>query len=525
MSTINRRTFIKHIGLGAAAAKTFGILDAVTLAAENTPQTKTKPNIIVIMADDLGWGDLSCYPQDPRFPDARLRTPNIDSLATEGVRCTQGYATCCVCAPTRAGLLTGRYQQRFGYYAFEECLAGLPADEMTLAECLKQKGYATALIGKWHVGYKLSPLTRGFDRFYGFRGGQHDFFDSRLGDPTHGFSFDYYDAEILDQDKPVEKMDYLTDELTQQSIRFIDEQARAKTPFFLYLAHATPHPPMQATWEKLKPFAEARGGKFNVRDLARAMLVSLDDGVGQILDRLMHLGIDDNTLIVFTSDNGGADDSAEYNDQSRMTQHNGGLRARKGFFWEGGIRVPFIVRWPGHVPEGQVYHHPVTHLDIYATAVAAADAPLPPKPLDGVNLVAYLNGQKTERPHETLYWGFQDAHKRWAIRHGDWKLTLELKDNQSILEKKYNSVLELHNLADDPLEQNDLQAERPDKVKELMAIRNAFYKTLPPSICTPAMLEDWKKDCAMRRARLKEKHNVEDESLLRRDGHPGQWNK
>lgn len=457
MAIINRRIFLKNIGLKAAAVGIFGTLKTISYASEDVDTKQPLPNIIVILADDLGWGDLSCYPQDPRFPDARLRTPNIDSLAAEGVRCTQGYATCCVCAPTRAGLLTGRYQQRFGFYAFEECLAELPADEITLAECLKQKGYVTACIGKWHVGYKLSPLTRGFDRFYGFRGGQHDYFEPRLGEPTHGFSFDYYDADILDQDMPVDKMAYLTDELTKQSLQFIEEQARAKRPFFLYLAHATPHPPLQATWEKLQPFAQSRGGKFNSRDLVRAMLSSLDDGVGRILNRLMHLGIDDNTLIVFTSDNGGADDSAEYNNQSRMTQHNGGLRTRKGFFWEGGIRVPFIVRWPGRVPEGKVYQHPVTHLDIYATAVAATGAEPPAKPLDGVNLLPYLNDQNEDRPHQTLYWGFQDAHKRWSVRHGDWKLTMEIKGNQSIVDKNYSSVLELHNLADDPLEQNDLQ--------------------------------------------------------------------
>jgi len=237
--------------------------------------------------------------------------------------------------PSRAGLLTGRYQQRFGFYAFEECLAGLPADEMTLAECLKPAGYTTACIGKWHVGHRLSPLTRGFDRFYGFLGGQHDFFDPRLGDPITGFSFDYYDADILDQDRPVESMEYLTDEQTKQSLRFIDQSVKAKKPFFLYLPYHAPHPPMQSTWEKLEPWAEAKGGTFNSRDIARAMIESVDDGVGEILDRLMHLGIDGNTLVFFTSDNGGAGDSAEYNDQRYMTQHNGGLRSRKDFFFEG----------------------------------------------------------------------------------------------------------------------------------------------------------------------------------------------
>jgi len=220
---VNRRTFLRSTSFGLAALG-LGRLDLLAHAGE----ASSKPNIIVIITDDQGWGDLSCYPQDPRFPDARLRTPNLDSLASEGARCTQGYATCSVCAPTRAGLLTGRYQQRFGFYAFEECLPGLPQDEMTLAECLKPVGYATAIVGKWHVGHRLSPLTRGFDRFYGFQGGQHDFFDPRLGDPTQGFSLDYYDADILDQDKPVESMEYLTYEQTKHAIRFIEENARAQ---------------------------------------------------------------------------------------------------------------------------------------------------------------------------------------------------------------------------------------------------------------------------------------------------------
>jgi arylsulfatase A-like enzyme len=237
----------------------------------------------------------------------------------------------------------------------------------------------------------------------------------------------------------------------------------------------------------------------------------------------MHLGIDGDTLIFFSSDNGGADDSAEYNDQSRMTQHNGGLRARKGFFWEGGTRVPFIVRWPGQVPKGLIYHQPVSHLDIFATAVAAAEAPLPAKPLDGVNLIPYLNGEIKVPPHKTLYWGFEEAHKRWAIRHGDWKLTMEIKNNQAILDKNFDSVLELHNLADDPLEQNNLLYKHPDKAKELMALRDAFYKPLPPSICTPEMIKAWEKDFAFREERLRQNHNIEDKNTLRRDGYPGRW--
>ena len=501
-------------GIGTAALMSISALGA---------EKSDKPNIIVIMTDDQGWGDLSCYPQDSRFPDARLRTPHIDSLAAEGVRCTQGYATCMVSAPSRAGFLTGRYQQRFGWYAFEECLAGLPADEMTLAESLKPAGYATALIGKWHVGYNMHPLKRGFDRFYGFLGGQHDFYDLRLGDPVHAFSFDYYDADVMEQDKPVETMEYLTHELTKHSLQFISDSHQDGKPFFLYLAYNSPHPPLQAPWEDLEPWAKLRGGRFNARDIVRAMMKSVDDGVGEILDLLLSLGIDENTIVVFTSDNGGADDSAEYGEQRFMAQHNGGLRARKGFFYEGGIRVPYIVRWPAKIPEGIVYNEPVSHLDIFATAVAAAGVKPPEKPLDGVDLVPYFSGEKKDRPHDVLQWGLQAEHGRWAVRDGDWKLVKEFKNDKAIKDKDYEFVLSLFNLAEDPLEENDLHEKCPDVTKRLQKLHDDFYKTVKPNIATPKMIQDCQQDWLRRRERLKKEFNVEHENHLRRDGAPGHW--
>ena len=472
------------------------------------------PNIIVILTDDLGWGDLSCYPQDPAYPDSRLRTPNLDSLAAEGARFTQAYATCAVCTPSRAGLLTGRYQQRFGWYEFMEAEVGMPKSELMLQEHLKSRGYATACIGKWHLGYRLEigPLARGFDRFYGFAGGQHDYFDPCLGDPITAMSFDH-DACVVDQGKPVEKMDYLTDELTRQSLAFINQQAAAKNPFFLYLAYSAPHPPMQAPWERLAPYAEARGGKFNTRDIARAMIDAMDDGVGRILTRLMHLGIDRDTLVIFTSDNGGADDR----DNQPLCQHNGGLRPRKGFLWEGGIRVPYIVRWPGRVPEGLVYEKPVSHLDIFATASVAAGAAKAPKQLDGVDLLPFVNGSKTSRPHEDLFWGFQKEVNRWSVRHGDWKLTHDITDYKT--QKLWPEGLEtaLHNLADDPHETNNVLAKHPEKVRQLTALKDEFYSTLPPSLATPEVVKAWQAEMKRRKEKLPEPDK------LRRDGAPGHW--
>jgi arylsulfatase A-like enzyme len=379
---------------------------------------KGKPNIVVILADDLGWGDLSCQPQDLSRADVAIHTPNIDRLASEGVRCTQAYATCCVCAPSRAGLLTGRYQQKFGFYEFVECEVGLPKSELLLPEFLKQHGYSTACIGKWHVGHKPGsrPLDRSFDRYFGFLGGQHDYYDSRLGDPITAMSFDY-DAFVFDQDQPLQKpaMDYLTDELTRQAMAWTKAQVQAGKPFFLYLPYNAPHPPMQATWEKLEPYAKVRGGRFNSRDAARAMIQSLDDGVGQLMATLDQSGVSDNTLVIFTSDNGGVDDGPG----GELVQHNGGLRPRKGFLWEGGIRIPFIARWPAKLPKGKVYEQPVSHLDVFATAVSAAGTAQAPKALDGVDLVPHFTGERQGRPHAALFWGSNLLTDRWAVRSGD----------------------------------------------------------------------------------------------------------
>ena len=516
---LNRREFLKQLSMGTAALGISmgvgGALVSQAIAASKTKSTKKLPNVILILTDDMGWGDLSCYPQSKSEPDAWIKTPNIDKLAAEGAKCMQAYATCTICTPSRAGLLTGRYQERFGWYEFKEALAGIPKDELMMQEYMKSMGYATALIGKWHLGYKpeLGPLTRQFDRFYGFMGGQHDYFDPRLGDPIMAMSFDY-DANVMDQTTPVTKMEYLTDELTDKSIEFITQQVKAKNPFFLYLPYSTPHPSMQATWKKLEPYAKARGGKFNTRDITRAMIDSLDEDIGKLMNCLKELGIDDNTLIVFTSDNGGADDRGE---GQAVVQHNGGLRPRKGFFWEGGIRVPMIVRWPGHVPKGVIYDKPVTHLDIFATMVAATGAAKAPKTLDGVNLLPYLAKKNKGTPHETLYWAFDPVTNRWAVRHGKWKLTNDVVSPISQYEGKNTMVLELHDLESDPEERIDLKDKYPEIVQQLTKLKDEFYQTCKPTIATEQMMQDWRKELDERKKKLPEADR------LRKDGAPGHW--
>ena len=505
---MNRRSFLKNSIAGGAVL-------ALPKWLQAGETSKEKPNIILILTDDLGWGDLSCYPQNPDFPDAKLRTPNIDSLAAEGVRCTQAYATCMVCAPSRAGLLAGRYQQRFGWYEFKETLVGMPKDQVMLQEYLKKQGYTTACIGKWHLGERLDtgPLARGFDRFFGFLGGQHDYFDPNLGDPIHGFSFDY-DAYTYDQDKPVDKIEYYTDELTNRSLDFINEQAAKERPFFLYLPYSTPHPPMQSTWEKLMPYADSRNGRFNIRDIARAMIDSLDEGVGKILDRLMHLGIDRETIVIFTSDNGGADDRGE---GQAIVQHNGGLRPRKGLYWEGGIRVPMIFRWPNAIPEGVTYEKPISHLDIFATIAAIVGDNPKPKELDGVDLIPFFNAKKTDSPHEILFWGQEEHVGRWAVRKGKWKLTRDYITPKTLYSKEYVMATELHDLEADPYENNDLADKYPEKVKELKALLETFFKTNAPTIATPEVMQKWQKDIEDRKEKLP------NPDLLRRDGAPEHW--
>lgn len=478
-------------------------------------QADRRPNVIIIMADDMGWGDPSCYPQERDRKGVALDTPNIDRLAAMGVRCTDGYATSPICSSSRAGLKTGRYQQTFGFYEFYETLAGIPRNAQTIGEVFKQNGYATALFGKWHSSdtFKIDdPGRRGFDEWYSFIA-QHDYYDPRNGQPVLAVPH-AYDAFIYDNGKPVkgESMDYLTDTFTGKAVGFIGRMSQQKKPFFLYLPYSAPHPPMQAKWEKLQKYYPESGEKgFTARDLARAMIDSLDEGVGRILDELEKHGQLNNTLIFFTSDNGGHDDGRS----GELVQHNGGLRCRKGFLWEGGIRVPYIAAWPGHVPSGKVYSEPVSHLDIFATAAAAARCTGVPGDLDGVNLIPYFTGEKQTAPHEALYWGFAAAENRWAVRCGDWKLICERPDPAS--EKKDHTIRTtgLFNLREDRAEQNNLIEANPEKTKELLVLKDQFYKRCRPTIVSPAQDKAWREERAQRLANP--------DGAKRRDGYPGCW--
>ena len=334
-----------------------------------------QPNIVIILADDLGYGDVSRN----GCPD--YVTPNIDSLAANGVWCPAGYVTHPFCSPSRAGLMTGRYQQRFGHENNPEGddsnpTLGLPAQELLLPQILRPAGYVCGAIGKWHLGSALNlrPNQRGFDEFFGLMAGSH-----------------YYNASVLRNDTHIVEHDYLTDAFTREGVSFINRHATE--PFFLYLAYNAPHypydTPPQNYMNRVANIANPQ------RRIYAAMVTALDDGVGQVLQTLRERNILNNTLIFFLSDNG-----APYAAFTR----NYPLRGCKGGVWEGGIRVPFAVQWTGRFAGGITYDHPVSSLDIVPTVAAAARISLPTdRVYDGLNVIPYLSRQQSP-PSRTLFW-------------------------------------------------------------------------------------------------------------------------
>ncbi len=401
------------------------------------PQRNTnarQPNIILIVADDLGYGDLGVQGcQD-------IPTPYIDSIAKNGVRFTNGYVSAPVCSPTRAGLLTGRYQQRFGHEfnpgpaAEADEKFGLPLSETTLAQRLKSLGYTTGMFGKWHLGYQpqFHPMQRGFAEFFGFLGGAHSYVNAsdRAANP------------ILRGSERITNMSYTTDEFARETVSFIERHQRE--PFFIYLPFNAVHAPMDAI-EKYR--ARVTAISDPKRRTYAAMLAALDDGVGNVLNKLRALKLEENTLVMFISDNGGP--------TPQTTSRNTPLRGFKGQVLEGGIRVPFLMQWKGKLVAGKVYDFPVIALDLAPTALAAANGKITSEAkFDGVNLLPFLTGEKKGAPHDRLYWRMGDQS---AMRSGDWKLV------------QFGEQRALYNLANDIGEKNDLTTTQPEKLKELQA--------------------------------------------------------
>jgi arylsulfatase A-like enzyme len=366
---------------------------------------KSRPNVVVILSDDAGYADFGAYGRKPSF------TPNIDRLAETGVRATEAYVTASVCCPSRAGLLTGRYQQRFGheYNNFAEPTAayqprhmGLSVDENTIGRYMQQAGYRTMAIGKWHMGTQAQffPLNRGFDAFFGFKGGARSYFPIE-GDIRESRKI-YENSSVV----PEEELSYLTDDLTSAAVEFIEHER--EKPFFLYLAYNAPHGPMHAREQDLEKFKHVKNIR---RRKYMAMMHAMDRGVGRVIDTLDRHGLRDNTLVIFTNDNGGATNNGS---------DNGPLRGMKGSKWEGGIRVPFIASWPERLPQGTSYNEPISLLDIVPTTLnAAGESTSAEASVDGVNLLPYFRGKQDGPPHEILFWRRGVAA---GVRQGPWKL-------------------------------------------------------------------------------------------------------
>lgn len=403
--------------------------------------TASRPSIILIVSDDQGYADLGVQGAKD------LSTPNIDSLARNGVRFTNGYVSAPVCSPSRAGMLTGRYQTRFGHETnpapVDDETFGLPLEQKTIADYLKRAGYATGLVGKWHLGARpeFRPQRRGFDEFFGFLGGAHMYFQYQMQADSNA---------MRRGDTPVRETDYLTDAFTREALSFIDRHTTE--PFFLYLAYNAIHTPMQVPNARLKKFI---GIKDITRRAMAAMLESMDAGIGRILQKLREKGIAENTIVVFISDNGGP--------TGANASSNHPFSGMKGQTLEGGIRVPFIMQWPARLPKGKVYDKPVISLDILPTLMAAAGTTVSADAdLDGVNLLPYLTGENADAPHARSFWKFGPEY---AVREGDWKLV-----------RSQNLPPKLIRLEEDPGEQVDLSAKFPAKARELQAAHDEWNR-------------------------------------------------
>ena len=442
-----RRRFLGGLAAGASAAMLHG---GCTRPAADTGSPlgpgERRPNILLIFVDDLGYGELGCQ-GNPQIP-----TPHIDAIAERGIRFTSGYVSAPYCSPSRAGLLTGRYQTRFGHernFVGKDNLdpdIGLPTGERTLADALRDAGYATGLVGKWHLGGTpdYHPQARGFDGFFGFLHEGHFYVPpAQEGVVSHLREKEPpYDANnpILRGREEVREDEYLTDALTREALGFIDRHK--DEPFFLYLSYNAIHSPMQAKVDDVKRFAHIEDEH---RRVFAGMLAALDRGVGAVMDRLRALGLARDTLVFFISDNGGP--------TAELTSSNAPLRGGKGRLWEGGIRIPFLIQWTGRLPAGVTDDRPVIALDVYPTALAAAGAaPESGRTMDGVNLLPYLSGDLDDPPHEDLFWRYRD---RIALRRGKWKLI------------RQDGPMRLFDLSRDIGETNDLMDEQPEVARAM----------------------------------------------------------
>lgn len=475
--------------------------------------TDRPPNIILIVADDLGYNDITL--SGGGVANGAVPTPNIDAIAKDGANLTQSYSGNATCAPSRAAMMTGRYATRFGFeftpvpVQFAKLLGHMetnaqhppiyhaelekdvppmaemtvPTSETTLPEMLKAKGYRTLMLGKWHLGETAAtrPEARGFDEFLGFLGGAALFGETsdpnivearQDFDPIDKFLWANLPFAVVNNNKPgrFKPSKYMTDYLSEEAAKAIE--ANKHRPFFMYVAYNAPHTPLQA----LKSDYDALSGIENHRlRVYAAMIRSLDRGVGHVVQAVKDAGLEDNTLIIFTSDNGGAN-------YIGLPDINKPFRGWKATFFEGGIRVPMLVKWPAKIKPGATFAGAAGHVDIFATAAAAAGAEVPvDKKMDGVNLVPFITGEAQGAPHQTMFW--RSGHYK-VLLAGDWKLQVSARPAKSWL----------YNLKDDPTEKTNLAESNPEKLAELKALLDQIdgeqSKPLWPSLQEGALAID-----------------------------------
>ena len=465
------------------------------------------PNIIIILADDLGWNDISFY--GGGLGNGAVQTPNIDRIAAEGVHFSNGYAGNATCAPSRAALLTGRYPTRYGFeftpapaslmslvatfdshreqlhpgYFLEENLSdfppfeeqGVPTTEILLPEILASKDYHSILLGKWHLGESegYTPNDRGFDEFLGFLAGAAMF--AEYDDPAMIKSIQEFDgidqflwpnltfAVRYNKEQRFKPDEYMTDYLSHQAVRAIE--ANKDRPFFMYLSYNAPHTPLHAMKSDYDSLSMIESHTERVYG---AMMLSLDRGIGKVIDAVEAAGISDNTLIIFSSDNGGAD-------YVGLPNLNAPYRGWKMTFFEGGTHVPFFMRWPNRIEAGTKYQRPVTHIDIFSTIAAAAEVNVPAdREIDGVDLLPFVTGDRSEDPHEAIFWRTGTYR---AVRSGDWKLQLSDPDETPFL----------YNLAVDPTEQDNLAATSPMELERLKSMIQEGMSNWQPPLRPPLL--------------------------------------
>ncbi len=443
--------------------------------SESSKQQSAYPNIVLIYADDMGYGDVGYLGSED------IRTPAIDKLAGEGVYFTQAYVSASVCGPSRAGLMTGVYQQRFGcgengpegrWYAGETQNVGIPSNQPMLSELLEPFGYKSKMVGKWHLGLDedLRPCQRGFDEFYGFINGSHDYYKADTVFTNKAGTWPMFRNNNI-----VKYEGYATEVFSDEAVDFINENAGKEEPLFVYLAYNAVHHPWQVPDKYVERMAHI---EHPDRRFFGGMLLAMDDGIGRVVEALKEKEVYNNTIILFISDNGSPRGQKGPAGQGKMSS-TGGFRGWKGDTYEGGIRVPYLMTWPDVLPQGKMYDKPVSNLDVVPTIMALLGVTSNgvKNDFDGVNLLPYITGQMGEEsPHELLYFRRDNDY---AIRKGKWKLTWN--DSDLARPEDANKPL-LFDMDADKYETTDLAEKHPEILKDLQSTFDAWDSQLPKSL-------------------------------------------